>query len=41
MTYISKMAYISQSDNSYESSKIRFHNDMNTHIYKGGTLVTC
>lgn len=38
MTSISKMAYISQSDNSYESSKTRFHTDMNTHIYKGGNV---
>ena len=32
------MAHISKSDNSNDSSLIRLHNDINTHIYAGGNV---
>jgi len=32
------MTHIYKSDNSDESSMIRFHNDINTHVYGGGNV---
>ena len=35
---MSIMEYLYKSDNSEESSMIRFHNNLNTHIYGGGNV---